>query len=99
MTRARAAQPAWAAQPLTTRLDYLRRIRAALAERADELSMLTAREMGKHPTEALLGDTLFSLTHLDYVIKMAPRLLRPRRVRHGIVFATATPRSYWTRAA
>jgi succinate-semialdehyde dehydrogenase/glutarate-semialdehyde dehydrogenase len=88
VARARAAQPAWAAQPLAVRLDYLRRIRAVLAEHADELSELTAREMGKHPTEALLGDTLFSLTHLDYVIAMAPRLLRPRRVRHGIVFAT-----------
>src|SRR4051794_29659166 len=64
VARARAAQPAWAARPLATRLDYLRRIRAAMAEHATELADLTAHEMGKHPTEALMGDLFFGLLHL-----------------------------------
>jgi succinate-semialdehyde dehydrogenase/glutarate-semialdehyde dehydrogenase len=48
--------------------------------------------MGKHPTEALLGDVLFSLTHLDYAIRQAPRLLRPQRVRHSLLFITREAR-------
>lgn len=88
VARARAAQPAWAALPLATRLDYLRRMRSALAEQATELAELIAREMGKHPTEALLADVIYAINHLDYVVKHAPELLRPRRVRHNILFAT-----------
>ena len=88
VARARAAQPAWAALPLATRLAHLRRVRTALAAHAEALADLTAREMGKHPTEALLGDLFFALTHLDYAIGQAPRLLRPRPVRHSLLFAS-----------
>ncbi|HMA36276.1 MAG TPA: aldehyde dehydrogenase family protein [Chloroflexia bacterium] len=88
VARARAAQPGWAALPLGVRLAHLRRVRAALAEQASALADLTAAEMGKHPMEALAGDVLFALTHLDYAITHARRLLRPRRVRHSLLFAT-----------
>ena len=58
--------------------------------RADETEpTLPPREMGKHPTEALLGDVLSGLMHLDYAIRQAPRLLRPQRVRHGIAVCHA----------
>jgi succinate-semialdehyde dehydrogenase/glutarate-semialdehyde dehydrogenase len=86
--RARAAQPAWAALPLSRRLAYLRAIRRAMAEHAQELADLIAAEMGKHPVEGLLGDVLFALTHLDYAINQTPRLLRPQRVRQGFVWST-----------
>lgn len=88
VARARAAQPAWASLPLGARLGYLRGLREELAARASELSDLVAMEMGKHPTEALLGDIMLGLTHLDYVIRRAPHLLRARRVRHSLLFAT-----------
>ncbi len=88
VARARAAQPGWAALPLGRRLAYLRAVRTVLAERAGELADLTAQEMGKHPVEGLLGDLMFALSHLDYAIRATPRLLRPQRVRHGILWAT-----------
>jgi acyl-CoA reductase-like NAD-dependent aldehyde dehydrogenase len=88
VARARAAQARWAALPLSARLAYLRRLRAALAGRAEELAALTAREMGKTPTEALSGDVMLGLMHLDYAIRQAPKLLRPRRLRHGSLFVS-----------
>ena len=88
VARARAAQPGWARQPLVRRLSVLRDIRTLLGERAGELADLTAQEMGKHPVEGLLGDLMFALTHLDYAIRHTPRLLRPQRVRHGVLWAT-----------
>src|SRR3954447_12381336 len=92
VARARAAQQRWSALPLQTRLAHLTRVRSALAERVSELSDLIALEMGKHPTEALLGDVMFGLTHLDYAIRNAPRLLKPKPVRHSLLFATRRAR-------
>lgn len=45
--RARAAQPAWAATPIATRLSTIRRFRDLLVERKDELALTLTRETGK----------------------------------------------------
>src|SRR5689334_9257253 len=92
VARARVAQQRWSALPLQARLAHLTRVRDALATRISELSDLIALEMGKHPTEALLGDVMFGLTHLHYAIRNAPRLLKPKPVRHSLLFATRRAR-------
>ncbi len=44
---ARAAQPAWAARPLTERLDAIRGFRAGVVDRLDELAAVLTAETGK----------------------------------------------------
>ena len=44
---ARAAQPAWAAQPLPNRIDVLRRFRDALTNDVERLAAVLTSETGK----------------------------------------------------
>jgi acyl-CoA reductase-like NAD-dependent aldehyde dehydrogenase len=50
--RARAAQPLWAATPLTKRLAAIARFRDLLTARKDELALILTREVGKPITQA-----------------------------------------------
>jgi acyl-CoA reductase-like NAD-dependent aldehyde dehydrogenase len=52
VARARAAQPAWAAQPVSKRLDAVRRFAAALVAKKAELALMLTREMGKPLAQA-----------------------------------------------
>jgi acyl-CoA reductase-like NAD-dependent aldehyde dehydrogenase len=52
VARARAAQPAWAATPLSERLAAITRFRDALIARKEELALLLTREMGKPIAQA-----------------------------------------------
>lgn len=52
VARARAAQPAWAATPLSVRTDAIARFRDALVARKEELARLLTREMGKPIAQA-----------------------------------------------
>jgi acyl-CoA reductase-like NAD-dependent aldehyde dehydrogenase len=52
VARARAAQPAWAAQPVEKRLDAIRRFAAALITNKADLALTLTREMGKPITQA-----------------------------------------------
>ncbi len=47
VTKARAAQPAWAAKPLPDRIAIIRKFEAALLANKDELALTLTREMGK----------------------------------------------------
>jgi len=51
-TRARSAQPTWAATPLATRLAAIARFRDLIVARKDELALTLTREMGKPLTQA-----------------------------------------------
>jgi acyl-CoA reductase-like NAD-dependent aldehyde dehydrogenase len=44
---ARAAQPAWAAVPLTDKLEMIQRFKTLVARRTQELAQTLTREMGK----------------------------------------------------
>jgi len=52
VARARAAQPGWAATPLSERLAAITRFRDALVARKEELALLLTREMGKPIAQA-----------------------------------------------
>ncbi|MDJ0977083.1 MAG: succinylglutamate-semialdehyde dehydrogenase [Erythrobacter sp.] len=49
---ARRAWPSWAAQPLTNRIEMVRRVANQVRKRADEFALLIAREAGKPLWEA-----------------------------------------------
>src|SRR3546814_20343467 len=53
VARARAAWPAWAAQPLSYRIETLRRFANVVRGKNDKLADLIARETGKPIGEAL----------------------------------------------
>ena len=52
VARARRAWPAWAAQPLSTRMELLRRFANEVRKDADKIATLIARETGKPMWEA-----------------------------------------------
>jgi succinylglutamic semialdehyde dehydrogenase len=52
VARARRAWPAWAAQPLTTRIELMRRFANEVRKDADKLATMIARETGKPLWEA-----------------------------------------------
>src|SRR3546814_17324633 len=56
VARARAAWPAWAAQPLSYRIETLRRFAKVVRGKNDTLAALIARENGKPIWEALTED-------------------------------------------
>ncbi len=88
VARARAAQPAWAALALRERIRVMERVREALVDHADEITMLVSREMGKSETESLIGDALLVLTSLTGYLKLAPKVLRIRRQGQGLLHIT-----------
>jgi len=78
-SRARAAQPAWAATSLDARLAAIRRFKDEVARRKADLARTLTREMGKpirqshNELEALAG-------RLDFFLEHAARALAPETV-------------------
>ena len=75
LTRARAAQPAWAAAPLDMRLGAIRRFRDLLVERKDSLALTLTREMGK-PVKQAQNELAAMPARLDYFLTATADLLR-----------------------
>jgi len=71
---ARAAQPAWAARPLTERLDCLARFRDLLVQRADALATTLTTETGKPITQAK-GEILGTPARIDFVLQNTAAVL------------------------
>ncbi len=73
-SRARAAQPAWAATPFATRRDAITRFRDLLIARQDELALTLTREMGKpiaqakNELAAMPARIDFFIAHTDAVL-------------------------------
>jgi acyl-CoA reductase-like NAD-dependent aldehyde dehydrogenase len=88
VARARAAQPAWAARTLRDRIRVMEQIQEALVDHADEIVSLVSREMGKSETESLIGDALLVLTSLTGYLRLAPKVLRIRPQRQGLLHIT-----------
>ncbi|MBI4576205.1 MAG: aldehyde dehydrogenase family protein [Planctomycetes bacterium] len=82
VARARAAQRAWADLAVEERVRRLRPVKDLILERRDELATLVARETGKPRFEALTGDVFPALDTLDYYLRHAARILKPRRIHH-----------------
>jgi succinate-semialdehyde dehydrogenase/glutarate-semialdehyde dehydrogenase len=86
LERARKAQPAWEALGVEGRVRYLRRALDVLVARQDEFVDVVLRESGKPRTEVLMMDVFAGCDALNYVVKRAPRLLRPETRRlHGML--------------
>ncbi|MDZ7631456.1 MAG: aldehyde dehydrogenase family protein [Gemmatimonadaceae bacterium] len=76
---ARIAQAGWAATPLGERLACIRRFRAALFERRDEVAALIEREVGKSRSDALAADVIVTLDLAAYYLRISRKVLRSRR--------------------
>jgi len=96
MQAARAAQPAWAAQPLAHRRAIITSFQRVLYRRRQEVAELITRENGKPLGEALLTDVAVTLDLARYYLAQAETILRPRRITHGnIAFLGKRGRLYW----
>jgi succinate-semialdehyde dehydrogenase/glutarate-semialdehyde dehydrogenase len=82
LSRARAAQAHWEAQPVSARCARVRRLREVLYERRDELAASVTAETGKPQVEALFGDVLIALDGVEYYGRHAAGFLRDQRVPH-----------------
>ena len=72
---ARAAQPAWAALPLQTRLAALRRFRTALVNETEALAVTLTTEVGKPITQSR-NEVKGVLGRIDFFLSATPRVLR-----------------------
>jgi acyl-CoA reductase-like NAD-dependent aldehyde dehydrogenase/uncharacterized protein YceH (UPF0502 family) len=79
ITRARAAQPAWAARPYADRAATLRAFRALLETEAEECAQLTTREMGK-PIRQSRNEVRAVLERIDWNIEHVGEVVAPRVV-------------------
>ena len=81
--RAKQAQPAWEATPVSERIAVLRRFQQLLSERRDEVASLICREAGKPVVEALVTEVLVVLDAAEFCIRNAHQFLREERLPHG----------------
>lgn len=80
---ARKAQPAWAARSIAERAALLMRLRARIADRADEVARLSCAETGKLPMEALLTDVQTTCDLAKWYARRGQEVLGKRRISSG----------------
>jgi acyl-CoA reductase-like NAD-dependent aldehyde dehydrogenase len=80
---ARQAQRLWAAQPLTQRLQLIRRLRHEMALHAVTLAQCVTEIPGRTPTETLVAEVLPLADACRFLESQAPRLLAPKRLSRG----------------
>jgi len=83
VARARAAQIAWSAIGVGSRITVLREFQRRLAEKKSEIATTITREAGKPVAEALTTEVLVVLDAARFLIDNAYRLLRDEPVPHG----------------
>ena len=76
VSRARAAQPAWAATPTAQRVAALRRFHDALFRRRREVAEALTRENGKPLAESLAMEVTIGLDFASFYADRAPGFLR-----------------------
>jgi acyl-CoA reductase-like NAD-dependent aldehyde dehydrogenase len=79
LRRARIAQQAWAALPLSARLAPIRALRSALAVDPKPLAEVVANEIGKSRFEAISTEILPTAEVCRFLLDRAAALLAPRR--------------------
>lgn len=75
--RARAAQRAWAAEPVAARVKAVSAVKGRILARAEEIAALVRKETGKPEAEALLGEVLPSADVVAYWADLVPGELEP----------------------
>jgi acyl-CoA reductase-like NAD-dependent aldehyde dehydrogenase len=83
VSRARAAQPSWAALSIGDRVRDLRKFQRLLHEHKSEIATLITQEAGKPYVEALLTEVLVVLDAARFLIENAAAFLREQPVPHG----------------
>jgi len=83
VTRARAAQPAWAAVGVQKRIAVLREFQRRLLEKKSEIAEAITSEAGKPVAEALTTEVLVVLDAARFLIDNAYSLLRDELLPHG----------------
>src|ERR1700693_4061339 len=83
VSRARAAQSAWAELGLRRRIAVLRKFQGKLYARKSEIAAAITREAGKTLVEALVTEVLVVLDAARFLIDNAWGLLRDEPVPHG----------------
>ena len=79
ISRARAAQPAWAGLSIRNRARYILKARRALYDRQDELIELLSRETGKPRFEALTTEVLPTCDLMSHFAMKTEKILRDER--------------------
>jgi len=77
---AREAQPAWAALAVGQRTARLKTVRDYLADNADELAEIIARDNGKTRTDAMAAEMLPAVIAVDYYCRKAKSFLKDKRL-------------------
>lgn len=76
----RAAQRAWAAEPLDARRAHLREIGRRFAERAEEVALVVCEETQKHPADAWFADVTPNLDLFSWWTGPGRKLLAPKKL-------------------
>ncbi len=79
ITKARAAQPAWAALSIKERARILNKALQIVLEKTDAIVDLVVSETGKAKTDALSMEVYSVADSLCYYAKNAPKFLKPRK--------------------
>jgi acyl-CoA reductase-like NAD-dependent aldehyde dehydrogenase len=83
VSRARAAQPAWAALSYHDRARVVMRARATVLAHTEEIANLISRETGKPPVEAISMEVVPTLDLMNYFAKNTHRLLKRQKINIG----------------
>jgi succinate-semialdehyde dehydrogenase/glutarate-semialdehyde dehydrogenase len=83
VSRAREAQPEWAALSPKARAVHLKKVRHYLAGHAEELAEIISRDNGKTRTDAMATEVLPATMAVDYYCRKAKALLKDRRLFPG----------------
>jgi len=83
--RCRAAQRAWANQPVRERTRRLQRLMEVLLEERRTVAELIAREQGKPTAEAMASEIVTTLGMLRELLRVGPRALKPQRRPHQML--------------
>lgn len=86
IAKARTAQPAWAATPMSERTAIVERALKIVLERQDEIIDTVVRETGKARTDAMSMEVFSVADQLCYYAKNAPKFLKShKRKVHGML--------------
>ena len=77
--QARSAQPAWAARPLSDKIEAIKKFKDLLIEQADSLATTLTAETGKPITQSK-NEILATPQRIDFFIENVAQVLAPQRV-------------------
>ena len=83
VSRARAAQPAWASLSFRERAQVILKARELMLAERDEIARLVSRETGKPVAEALSMEIVPTLDAMHYFAHASENLLRPQKIDIG----------------